>query len=53
MDKSIIVLNEPELEFGYAQRMTDPRDGLALFGPYDTGLPSKPSLLPYIVHWNG
>ena len=49
MDKSIIVLNEPELEFRYTQKIADPRDGLTLFGPYDTDLPSKPSLPPYIV----
>ncbi len=49
MDKSIIVLNEPELEFRYAQRMTDPRDGLAIFGPYDTDMSSQPGKLSYIV----
>ena len=49
VNKSIIILNEPELEFGYAQRMVDPRDGLALFGPYDTDLSSQPGKLPHIV----
>jgi hypothetical protein len=31
----VTVLDEPELEFRYGQRAQDPRDGLALFGPYD------------------
>ena len=48
MTESIIVFNEPELEFRYQQRVTDPRDGLALFGPFDTDAPSRPGL-SYIV----
>lgn len=31
----VTVFDEPELEFRYGQRVQDPRDGLALFGPYD------------------
>jgi hypothetical protein len=31
----LIHLPEPKLIFGYDQIMEDPRDGLALFGPYD------------------
>jgi hypothetical protein len=31
----VTVLDEPDLEFRYGQRVQDPRDGLALFGPYD------------------
>lgn len=31
----LIYLPEPKLEFGHGQTMEDPRDGLALFGPYD------------------
>ena len=46
---STIVFDEPELEFRYGQRMTDPRDGLALFGPYDADLPSRPGRLSYIL----
>ena len=46
---STIVFDEPELEFRYGQRMADPRDGLTLFGPYDTDLPSRPGVLSYIV----
>ena len=46
---SIIVFDEPELEFRYGQRMADPRDGLVLFGPYDADLPSRPGRLSYIL----
>lgn len=46
---SIIVFDEPELEFRFEQRVVDPRDGLALFGAFDTDLPSRPGLLSYIV----
>ena len=47
--KSIIVFDEPELEFRYEQKMADPRDGLSLFGPFDADLPSGPGQLSYIV----
>ncbi|MCY3553614.1 MAG: hypothetical protein OXH39_24430 [Candidatus Poribacteria bacterium] len=46
---STIVFDEPELEFRYGQRTADPRDGLALFGPYDADLPSRPGRLSYIL----
>jgi len=49
MTQSVIVFSEPELEFRYGQRVKDPRDGLALFGPFDADLPSQPSSLTYIV----
>ena len=49
MTESIIAFNEPELEFGYQQRMTDPRDGLTIFGPFDIDVPSRPVTLPYII----
>ncbi len=48
MTASIIAFNEPELEFRYQQRVADPRDGLGLFGPYDTDAESTPNL-SYIV----
>lgn len=35
MTESAIVFDEPKLEFRYEQRMSDPRDGLTLFGPFD------------------
>jgi hypothetical protein len=41
MNNSVIILDEPQLEFGYGQRTCDPRDGLSLFGPYDSGI-AKP-----------
>lgn len=28
---------EPDLKFAYGQNLTDPRDGLTIFGPYDKG----------------
>jgi hypothetical protein len=34
-------MDEPQLEFGFGQRTYDPRDGLSLFGPYDSGI-AKP-----------
>lgn len=49
MIRSTFIFEEPDLEFRYRQRVKDPRDGLALFGPYDTDLPSQPSSLAYIV----
>ena len=30
-------INEPKIKFGYGQLAEDPRDGLALFGPFDRG----------------
>ena len=49
MNESLIIFDEPELEFRYGQRLKDPRDGLALFGPFDADSPSHPKSLPYIV----
>lgn len=46
--KTAIVFDEPHLEFGYEQILTDPRHGLALFGPFDQELVGRPSL-GYIV----
>lgn len=41
------ILNEPELEFRYGQQVSDPRDGLSLFGPYDIDNPGHPGALSY------
>ncbi len=49
MTNSVIVFNEPELEFRYGQRLVDPRDGLALFGPFDADSASQPGSLTHIV----
>ena len=46
---TVTFFNEPELEFRYGQRVKDPRDGLTLFGPFDTDMPSRPSSLAYVV----
>ncbi len=42
-------LVEPGLSFRYGQILTDPHDGLSLFGPYDTDMPSHPQNLTYGV----
>ena len=49
MSESVMIFGEPELEFRYGQRTKDPHDGLALFGPYDADLPSRPGSLNYIL----
>lgn len=38
----LIVFDEPRLEFRYGQMLTDPHDGLGLFGPYDARQASHP-----------
>ena len=43
------ILTEPPLEFRYGQKVPDPRDGLALFGPCDADAPSHPGTLAYGV----
>src|SRR5688500_10057682 len=35
----LIYIEEPHLLFNYDQPMTDPRDGLSLFGPLDKAKP--------------
>lgn len=42
-------LEEPGLSFRYSQTITDPHDGLSLFGPYDTDMPSHPRNLTYAL----
>ena len=49
MTASMIVFDEPELEFRYGQKAQDPHDGLSLFGSYDSDLPSHPKSMPYIT----
>jgi hypothetical protein len=34
IDPELIHLAEPNLTFGYNQKLTDPRDGITLFGPF-------------------
>ncbi len=43
------VLPEPLIEFRYGQKVHDPHDGLSLFGPYDTDLPSHKKSITYGV----
>lgn len=47
--RSAVIFDEPDLEFRYGQRLQDPRDGLALFGPYDTDESSHPASLTHIL----
>lgn len=49
MSKSVIIFDEPDLEFRFGQRIKDPHDGLGLFGPYDTDLESHPTSLNYVA----
>lgn len=46
---SATVLGEPTLEFGYGQELQDPRNGLALFGPYDRDHAGRPGNISYGV----
>jgi len=43
----LLFLDEPNLEFRYAQKVTDPRVGLSIFGPYGTDHPSHPKNVSY------
>ena len=39
MDEAVRILDEPVLEFRYGQAVVDPRDGLSIFGAFDTDTP--------------
>ena len=47
MDSDLLFLGEPLLEFRYGQKVVDPKVGLAVFGPFDTDLPSHPKNISY------
>jgi hypothetical protein len=49
MSNPLITFDEPDLEFRFGQKLKDPHDGLALFGPYDADQPTRPSSLNYIA----
>lgn len=49
MTRRALIFEEPELEFRHKQRIKDPHDGLALFGPCDRDSPSHPSSLTYAL----
>ena len=53
MLSKIRILNEPALEFRYGQQVTDPRDGLSLFGPCDADAPGHPGAMSYGVVGTG
>ena len=45
----VTVLDEPELEFRYGQRLTLPHTGLSLFGPFDAGTGASPRGISYAL----
>ena len=47
VDQTLKYLTEPALTFRFEQNMTDPHDGLFLFGPFDTDAPSHPKNITY------
>lgn len=49
MKSEISVLDEPRLEFGDGNVMTDPHAGLSLFGPYDKHQPERPREISYAL----
>lgn len=49
MNKKLTVFEEPALEFRYGQKISDPHDGLSMFGPFDGDLPSHPKNISYAI----
>lgn len=49
MSDAVTILPEPPLEFRFGQALTDPRDGLTAFGPYDQDLATHPAQIAYSV----
>ncbi len=47
--EQVLYLDEPSLQFASGQTAFDPRDGLALFGPFTQGQPSHPQTPAYMV----
>lgn len=47
MDPVVTVLDEPGLMFRHGQVLSDPRDGLSVFGPFDADDPSHPRSITY------
>lgn len=45
----LCIISEPNLEFRHGQRLTDPRNGLALFGPWDADSAARPGNIAYGV----
>jgi hypothetical protein len=46
---SLQFIQEPSLEFRFAQKTVDPKAGLSIFGPYDTDFPSHPKNISWGV----
>lgn len=49
MSEAVQIFAEPELEFRYHQAVSDPRDGLSIFGAFDTDEASHPKNLSYAL----
>jgi hypothetical protein len=49
VNEAVRVLPEPTMEFRYGQALSDPRDGLSAFGPFDHDLPSHPRRISYAI----
>jgi len=47
MSLQYTIFREPLIEFRYGQTLEDPHDGLSLFGPFDSDLPSHPKKITY------
>jgi len=49
MMTAVTILDEPRLEFGHGQSLTEPHDGLTAFGPWDDGHSTQPKAINYAV----
>lgn len=49
MKSEISLLEEPILEFGDGNELTDPHAGLSLFGPYDKSESGRPREISYAL----
>ena len=49
MKNEIIIMKEPTLAFRYGQEVSDPRDGLSLFGPVSADSPAHPAAVSYAL----
>jgi hypothetical protein len=49
MASKVNVLDEPELEFRYGQKLSRPHTGLSLFGPYDADSGKSPRGISYAL----
>ena len=49
IQRELVYLGEPSLEFRYSQKVLDPKAGLSIFGPYGSDQPSHPKSISYGV----